>query len=55
MLADLRGQLTKAEGKARAKPLGKAQKFIDNCASCGGADGPVSKTFMAQGSKDVRV
>jgi len=55
MVDDLEASLTKAERKARQKELDKARKFIRDAGKAGGIDAPVSKTFLAKGTKDVRV
>jgi hypothetical protein len=55
MVDELERKLTSAERKARATELGKARDFIRRGGAAGGADAPVSKTFLAKGTKDVRV
>ncbi len=55
MVDDLEASLTKAERKARQKELDKARKFIRDAGKAGGIDAPVSKTFLAKDTKDVRV
>ena len=55
MLDELTESLTKGERKARQEAIDKAKKWIINAGKNGGADAPVSKTFLIKGTKDVRI
>lgn len=55
MLDELTESLTKRERKAWQEAIDKAKKWIINAGKNGGADAPVSKTFLIKGTKDVRI
>ncbi|WP_312933470.1 RHS repeat-associated core domain-containing protein [Pseudomonas sp.] len=54
-LEELKGKLNKKELAARQDAFMKADKYIDNCARCGGANASVSRTFMVRDTKSERV
>lgn len=54
MMDDLEAQLTKRERKLRAEPLADARRWMVAAGEVGGV-GPISKSFYATGSRDIRV
>ncbi|KOC87611.1 hypothetical protein NG42_19870 [Winslowiella iniecta] len=55
MVTELKGKLNKRDLALRKDAFQKAEKFITNASKCGGADAPVSKTFMVKDTKHERV
>lgn len=55
MVESLKAQLTSKQLKVRAKGFQQAERFIKNAGKAGGVSAPVSRTFLTQGTKDIRV
>ncbi len=55
MLDELEWSLTKSERKARKIPLERARAWIKSAGAAGGVSAPVSKSFVAPDSRDVRI
>jgi hypothetical protein len=51
----LERQLTARERKVRVRALLELRRFIQAAAHSGGVFAPVSKSFLARGSKDIRI